>query len=175
MLMKTKYYCASAWNKYIRKSTLICNNIFFNEGVFSEDIDWSARLALHAKSFSYINSNAYAYYQNSNSITHNIGYKNLFDIFSAVKNCLSYLENQKLDDDFKQSYLKYVSFQYSTLFVVAGFVNDKRKKDILNEMKRYIYLLKYSNNKKVRALYFVNKYLGYKTLVFLTRIYARIK
>lgn len=57
-----------AWNKLIRKSFLLENDLYFPVGYVHEDELWSMRLALCAETMGVIHDSTYHYYINDNSI-----------------------------------------------------------------------------------------------------------
>lgn len=58
----------SAWNRVIRRSFLVDNSLFFQEGIVHEDDCWTYFLAKYAKAAAFTNKGTYLYYLNSNSI-----------------------------------------------------------------------------------------------------------
>ena len=61
------------WNKLIRKSFLLSNNLFFNEDMrFHEDYVWNIFLATKAKCVKTIDKQTYNYIVNEDSITSNL-------------------------------------------------------------------------------------------------------
>ena len=47
-LISNNLYISSAWSKIVKRDIIMSNNLFFKEGILSEDIDWSARLLIYA-------------------------------------------------------------------------------------------------------------------------------
>ena len=81
-----------------------------------------------------------------------------------------------LQDSFKNCYLSYVAYQYATFLVCQAKVKlDQENKIYIDQMSKYSFLLKYSNNKKVRILYILNSVLGYKNLCRIMRIFYGVK
>ena len=62
----------SAWNKVIKTSFLIKNNLFFPEGIIHEDLYWTFFLAKYAKAVGFVNQGTYIYYINDNSTITNL-------------------------------------------------------------------------------------------------------
>ena len=57
----------SAWNKVIKKSFLIENELYFPEGIIHEDLYWSFFLAKYTNAAAFFNKGTYLYYINENS------------------------------------------------------------------------------------------------------------
>ena len=58
----------SSWNRLIKRSFLISNSLFFEEGIVHEDNCWVYFLSKNTKSAAFTNKGTYLYYLNSNSI-----------------------------------------------------------------------------------------------------------
>lgn len=167
-------YIASPWNKVIRRELFNKYNLNFIEGIYSEDIEWCARLAIYAKSFDFINEDFYCYRQISTSVSKNISNKNLKDLKDSIVLC--YEKSKGLNENFKTCYLNYVAYQYATFFMCQANVKlDKHNKLYVDEMRKYSFLLDYSDNKKVKILKFLNRIMGYKNLCRFIRILYIVK
>ena len=77
-------FCAP-FSIYKRKF-LIENHLFFYEGIFHEDNEFSPRVFFKAERVSSINDVVYFVYQNPNSITRSFNPKKAFDSIKVVKN-----------------------------------------------------------------------------------------
>lgn len=173
-LIQNSLYIASAWNKVVKRELFEKNNLSFKKGIYSEDIDWCARLLIVAKKFDFINESFYCYRQREGSISKSISNKNLNDLKDAIVTC--YDMSNDLHDSFKNYYLSYVAYQYATFLVCQAKVKlDQENKIYIDQMRKYSFLLKYSNNKKVRILYILNRLLGYKNLCRIMRILYGVK
>lgn len=58
-----------AWNKLVRRSFILSNNLFFKEGIIHEDNLWSFQCACHAHKLAVIKHTTYLYKIRKNSIT----------------------------------------------------------------------------------------------------------
>lgn len=173
-LMNHSYYIACAWNKVIRRELLVTNDIYFQDGTTSEDIEWCARLAIYASSMKASNCSFYRYRQRQGSITHSIGYPALLQLKLNIEKCIEYNELLCFQEAFKGSYLSYVAYQYGTFFISCSRVRDDRVQGLLKEMKKYRYLFQYDTDPKVAMLHKVEKILGFSGVCFLSKIYGRI-
>ena len=173
-LMQNSLYIASAWNKVIRRQLFEKSDLSFKKGIYSEDIDWCARLLIVAKKFDFINESFYCYRQREGSISKSISNKNLKDLKDAIVIC--YDMSKDLQGDFKNDYLSYVAYQYATFLVCQAKVKlNQENKTYIDQMRKYSFLLKYSNKKKVRILYILHRVLRYKNMCRLMRIFYGVK
>ena len=173
-LYKNDLYIASPWNKVVKREIFNKYDLKFVEGIYSEDIEWCARLAIYAQSFDFINEDFYCYRQIPTSVSKSISNKNLKDLKDSIVLC--YKKSKELNTGFKIFYLNYVAYQYATFFVCQAKVKlDQENKIYIDQMKKYLFLLRYGKQKKVKALYILSKIIGYKNLCRLMRIFYGVK
>lgn len=167
-------FLASACNKFIRREFLINNNIFFQEGVTSEDIEWCGLLMLKSKSITYINEDFYVYREREGSITASMSENNIKDlknnIVQSIENCQKIL---KAEDELYAVYMSFMAYQYATLILCAHNVKDRDMYHEVLDMKKYIRILSYSNNQKVKMFRMIYKLFGFKALYFAAGIYMK--
>ncbi len=172
-LISKEQYIASACNKIIDRKLFDNNELEFVKDVLSEDVEWCARLALRASSFGISNEDMYVYRQRKSSITHTLTMKNLNDLKDSIVKCAGYANG--LDSAFKEAYLNYVAYQYAVFFVSCGYVKDKEKKEIINRLRPYAYLLNYNASPKVKKMSMIYKMFGYGGLQAVGNLYSKIR
>lgn len=161
-------WIASPWNKVISSYLFLKYDMYFIEGITSEDIDWCLRLAVNAHTFSYTNIVVLAYRQTSSSVSHNMNSTTLNCLIYNIEKCIEIVDS--VDIYKKKILLPYVSYQYGTLLYCVASSKEKDRSTRSALRKRitpYIYLLKYSNNPKIRALNVVNKLFGIRTTILM--------
>lgn len=171
-LTQNGLYIASACNKLIRKE-LLDAALLFEEGVYSEDIEWCARLLLRADSFDFMCENFYCYRQREDSIRHTISDKKCNDLKSNILK--SVFLAQSVTEEWKEPMYRYVAFQYATfLKVQAQAENDQFS--CIEQLKPYQWVLKHhGSNRKVRCLHFACKLIGLKNTCKLIRFLSSPK
>lgn len=163
-------YIASACNKLIKKK-LFTEEMLFKKGVYSEDIEWCARLLKHAGSMDFICENFYCYRQRRDSITHTVTDKKCEDLYNNILACFQIIEVS--DSRMKDILYRYTAYQYGTFFVVQA-RTTLRQSDIINKLKKYSWILSYhAGNKKLFILDLLCKILGYKNTCGLIRFIIR--
>ena len=89
-----------AWNKLCRRSFLLENNLFFDEGILHEDVSWSFKLACCAQSMYVVRKDTYVYYIRKESIMTSLSLEKDIDnynkVFSIISNYI--VENGKCED-----------------------------------------------------------------------------
>ena len=145
--------------------------------ITSEDIDWCARMLIKCGSIGYNNTEAYVYRQRSESITHTISYKNIYDLSNNVKKCVRFGQEIPKETKFYELYHDFAAYQYGTLLLSNTLVDgDKdRIKAVMKEMKDYSWLLTYHVNPKIKLQYYVKKIVGYNNLIRFLKLYTKIK
>lgn len=161
----------SACNKIIKRQILIDNNLFFDETLLSEDIDWSLRLFMKVKSFKVINENVYVYrQQREGSITTTVKPKTIESLYKIISYWLDY--NYE-DNEYKEAYMNYMAYEY---VVLLGLMNSK---NCNKELKKKIYSLKhiliYDKNRKVKIAKKCFKVFGIKFGRVFLKLYLFLK
>lgn len=165
-LLKDALYGSSACFKCVKLSFIIHNEVYFEDGKLSEDVEWSARILIFAKQFGCVNKGFYVYRQRANSISHTISDKNLDDLQKAVKKSLNYSKEYSLEEPFLSAYYAYVAYQYATLCFCVNLLPTKAQRvNRIKEIKPYKRILNYGLAKKVRLLNFIRKVIGLKTAI----------
>ena len=172
-IVKNNLYISSACVKVIKRDILIKYNMFFKEGVTSEDIEWSAKLLLNVSNISIILEDLYIYRQRENSISRGIKEKNIIDLINNIESCIEEINKIK-DLTQKEIYCNYVSYQYITLLNLLNYVKFKTT-SYKKQSKNYCYLLNYHWNVKVKLIYKVNKFFGFNIMMLLLKYYIKLK
>ena len=168
-------FVSSSCVKAVKAEVVKDNDIYFVEGITSEDVDWSARLLLKTNKIAVYPKSFYIYRQREGSIVHTIRYENLKMLAENVKRCVG-LGSDVNDDNILTIYNNYVSYQYICFLRVALLCEgDPRTKELLKEMKKYRWLLNYHLNKKVKIVYLFNKFLGYRLMFKALKFYSKVK
>ena len=166
-LFSNGLYIASACNKMIRRS-LFEEGLFFEKGIYSEDVDWCARLLLKAESLDYIADQLYSYRQHGNSIRHTINDKKCCDLKNNILKCIEMA--QQAEGAEKQALLAYTAFQFGTFFMVQAQAEHVQR-DCMAQLAPHQGILKYHHgNKKLLCLHLSCSVLGYRATCRLIRM-----
>lgn len=160
-------YIASACNKMVKRS-LFTETLFFRQNVYSEDIEWCAKLMAAAQSMDFVCENFYCYRQRENSISHTIDTKKCEDLCNNIIECFKITHT--VDVKLRKFMYNYISYQYGTFFIVQSLTESVQKKSIIM-LEKYKWVLGYhSHNKKLMFLNIVCKLAGYKNTCVLVRM-----
>lgn len=159
---------SGAWNKVIRLPLLKQYQLYFREGITSEDIDWTLRLVMKADTFFYCNQCLLAYRQRAMSVSHSMSSKAVATLRDNISRCIELLEAA---DEKKAEQLKaYVAYQYATLVYNVALLSRKERKAFFPDLRSMQYLLSASANAKVRMIWRTKRYMGWTITMLLLRL-----
>ena len=168
-LMQNNEYIACACDKVIKRSLIEKNGLRFVEGQLSEDIEWCSKLLLLNPVIRTVPECFYVYrQQNSNSITNNIGRRNLENICDIVTR---YADIGKEKNNV--ALLNYTANQYLLWMTVSNLVPKSEIKDLLRIMKSKWFLISYNLYPYVNKAYRF-KFLGFGIVRKLLGMYKKI-
>lgn len=171
-ITENNLYISSACTKMIKRE-LFSKGLSFEKGVYSEDVEWSARLLNIADTMDFIPLDFYCYRQRNNSISHTINDKKCQDLCKHIITCITLAINTDAYE--KNALSKYAAFQYGTYFIVQAQAENWQQ-ECINRLDKYKSILSYhNNNKKLTALYYAVKIIGYKNVCRIVRFLYRIK
>lgn len=162
-----------ACNKAIRRTLLAGGTLFFREGITSEDMDWTLRLALQGQSFAFMNVCVFVYRQRAASISHSIAPKKIACLCDNVRQCLEILDGA--DVDCAEPMKPFVAYQYGTLLYNVAALSSAARSEMMKDIKQMRYLLTWSDNPKVRLLRTFDKVFGMKVTLWVLRMRQQIQ
>lgn len=163
----------SAWLKAIDRRWLSDMGITFKVGQIAEDIPWFINLLEHTKSCMFVNEYIYAYRQNvSGSITASAGERSHNSLLDIVKTELEKIDGRSFTDEAKDALRSFLAYEVSILMAGVHRKLPKEKQTAANnELKSLCWLLKYTQNPKVRMVSKVYSIFGYAITVRMLRLY----
>lgn len=139
----------SACTKLVKKRLLEDNNLFFEKGLLSEDIDWTMRLLSCATRYNYCKHFCYCYRQfRSGSITNSVNLKNIKSLIFIIQKWSS--ESEDNNDISKiQPYInKFMAYEYMIVLFYFSSLTRQEKKEMKGDIISLSWLLSASKNKK---------------------------
>lgn len=168
--MRNSLFIACAWDKVIRRSILVDNNINFVERQLSEDIEWCCKLLLLDLKYACIDGIVHVYrQQNASSITANITNKNLSDIYSVV------CKYVKIAEDTNNSALRnFLALEAILWMSITNYATGEEGDRLIKNMGKFFYLTRYNLYPRVNMVSKI-KFLGYnivrKLLIVLHKLH----
>lgn len=168
LLTGTSSMVMSACMKMIKRKFLIDNKLTFIKGQLSEDIPWFINLLDCSRTCIFVNLNVYAYRQGvSGSITHNIGQRNIDSLINIIEAELEKIDGRSFDRDAKDCIMSFLAYEYCIILGYLQFLDRQTRSDMYRHLKQYQYVLKYTQDPKVRKVYLAYRLFG---LRFTTRL-----
>lgn len=164
-LINSRNFVSSANSKVIKRDLFIKGDLSFELGVYSEDVEWSARLLLLAEKIVPSNLDFYIYRQREGSITHTIGEKNVENLKSHIEKIITHIANAP--DEKKEMLRIYCAEEFTNYFVtVSGYSNRLAEMDWIKKQKK---ILKWSSSKRSKMLRMMLNVIGVKMSLWLIR------
>lgn len=164
-------WTACAWNKAVRRTLFLENDLHFMEGITSEDIDWCVRLALAAKTFDYINYCAVAYRQREGSISKAMTGQKV----QCLHNNIVYSLKLTGGAEKKRLLQPFLAYQVGTLLYAIAMLDDQQiRQDMTEKVKPMLPLLAESDDKKVKLLHYAIRFAGIQGCIALLRLRNRL-
>ena len=153
-LLSDGQYFNAPWGKLIRRSLLIKNNISFNTSLkIAEDLPWSIQVLESASKIKTIDLDFYIYKTDNAASTTNSINANKFDsMWNTLVYTVEFCDNNKYSD---VAY-SLCAYQYMMNCSYTASSYDKYK----IYYKKYNYLLKFHDYKRVKTVYRLNRIIG---------------
>lgn len=160
----------------VKKDLIIENNLFFTEGIYHEDEEWSPRVLCSAKTFVVINESIYNYrVGNPKSIMGMTNPKKVYDKIFICKKMYERIKNKKLKGSI-QEFLKYrIEHNFITALNEVGLYDGENNKKIVKEIRDNMYLINDVKSKKAKFVKNVVKIIGVNNTSKLLRLRNKIK
>lgn len=144
--------------KAFRKAFLVENNLFYQPGIRTEDVEWGLRIANCLPTYRFLNEKLYVYRQHSGSVTKVIGAKHLEEYLGIIRKFANY---DYCNETVKESLLSYVAYQYSLLLAYTTLLKPENKDELLKELKKYQFLYKYTSYPRTKMISFAHRIFGF--------------
>lgn len=171
-LIRTQKFRMSACFLMVRRQLLVEHEIFFPNGIISEDVPWSLRLWQHMRSVTFTNLEFYGYCHRAESLSTTVtlhSYKSYDTIFSYWKEqCDKCCINAPA-----------IRIYLANLWVSRGNcyykLNDEDKAEALSILKKHVDLLNHAGTPKAKRSRFLANTIGVKNTTTLLGIYWRLR
>ena len=175
LVYKNQYFSACYVRVYDRQF-LLENGLLFEAGLLCEDIEWCARVMIHAKEIAVYSGQLYKRIQRKEgSQTANLGEKNVLAILYSIEQGVEYARKHCESDALLALYYEYWAYQYAMLLgfipVIRNAMNDKM---LIQRISELSWLLMFDHVKKVKAVRIVKECLGIKNTIQILSAYYHI-
>lgn len=177
LVYKNQYFSACYVRVYDREF-LLKSGLFFVDGLLCEDIEWCARVMIHAKEIAvYSGQQLYKRIQRrEGSQTANLGEKNVLAILHSIEQGVTYAQKHSENSELLALYYEYWAYQYAMLLGLVPIIrNDKEYGQIFARLKKLQYLLRFDHVKKVKLVRFCGSMVGLNLTTRILSKYYKIR
>lgn len=169
-LVKSGTVPMSACLKIIKRTFLIDNGLFFEVGTLAEDIPWFINVLEKCNKCLFTNQYIYVYRQNvAGSITYSGGERSFNNLFAIVRKELEQIAGRRFDEAAENSLYSFIAYEYCILLSMVDGLQDTKTKR--KELYLYKWLLRYTDNPKVKMSYIVYRIFGIRVTEWVLRMY----
>lgn len=162
----------SACTKTFRREFILTNELFFEKGLLSEDIEWMIRALKAAKTIASNNTPYYYYRQNrAGSITHTVKARNVNSLIGIIKKYAVQKPETKADECINH----FLAYEYIILLANNLSLSKEEKTKVTENIYEYKWILKYDNNPKVKLVNKIRKICGIKITARLLKMYLKLR
>lgn len=171
-LVKSGTFPVSPCGKMIKREAYIDAAIKFLEGTIGEDIPWTIQLFDKVSSICYMNEYHYCYRQEvTTSVTGCFSEKKFLDLVAIIDNLPAMIQASSFNEKTKECLYSFAGYELSIAMSGVHRLNRKTKQNLRKKFKNLAWLLKYTQNPKVRMVGHVYNIFGYLTTELVLRLY----
>lgn len=175
LVYKNQYFSACYVRVYDRQF-LLENGLLFEAGLLCEDIEWCARVMVHAKEIAVYSGQLYKRIQRKEgSQTANLGEKNVLAILYSIEQGVEYARKHCENDALLALYYEYWAYQFAMLLGFVPVVKGRAERNELIERVRNLkWILQYDHVNKVKLVKNVCSIFGLRLTIKLLSQYYNI-
>ena len=128
------YIRVVAWNKLIKRSLIVENNLQFPKGLRYEDVEFTYKLIPSIKKYTYVDEVLLHYLQREDSIA-NVQNEKTAEIFDVLDNVIEFYKKNNIYDEYKEA-LEYNYARFllcSSLKRMTKIADKNKKKELLQK------------------------------------------
>lgn len=163
-LIKSNKIFASAWYLALPRIMFESNDLFFEENVVAEDIEWFARVLLKMSNITYLDGKFYAYRQRKGSISNVTTEKTIKDLKNHINKIIDMNSNGKMQI--------YLAEQISNFYIILSHYNNYKIE--LKYAKEIYPLSKSSVRKRSKIINLIIKIFGIKNAMLIINILKKV-
>lgn len=172
-LVKRDAFFCSCWSKWVRRSLIVDNRLFFDESLSCEDMDWYFSVIEKVRNIAVVDKPFICYRQRSNSVTSTFSPDNIEDYIYTIEkweNKLKCIDELVL----RETLLAALAKLYCNLLI-----SFSRHKNALQSKKKRIYnmhhLLRYHLNPRTKKIWLCKSALGIRLTCLLIGVLDKIQ
>lgn len=173
-LIRRDTFYGSAWVLCTKKDFILSNDLFFQEGTNTEDLDWIIRIVNKTPKIYNVEDIVYRYRLGRvGSITRSVNYVRQTEFINMIQ---KYADYEYSNSKVKEAILNYLAYQYLIYCAWNQQITDReQRKELIDKEKPLRYLLEYDAMKSVKMANTVRRVFGYRIMDVLLGKYLRRK
>ena len=171
-LVKSGTLPVSPCGKLIKRDSYNKSGVKFLEGTIGEDIPWTIQLFDKVISISYMNEYHYCYRQEvATSVTGCFSEKKFLDLVAIIDNLVPMIQASGFNETTKECLYSFAGYELSIAMSGVHRLSRETKPNLRKKFKNLCWLLKYTQNPKVRMVSRVYNIFGYAITERVLRLY----
>lgn len=167
----------SACCKMLRRSILQHDRLRFIKGITAEDTPWFIDLLQVIRTVKYVNDYIYCYRcEVAGSITHTFKEKRFIQYLDTTEALIPNIQHSNVfSPEAKSALLSFVAYQFSIAASQLHLVSSGVRASLRQRIKSHMWLLKYTENPKVKLAAKAHKFFGFRGMELLLRTYMKYR
>ena len=170
LFIRSHQLVACAWDVAISRALFEDDGLVFETGVYSEDVEWLARLLKQAKRFVFTDMVLNAYRMRSSSITKNISETNLADLHGHYRRISQYIADA--NQETARMLQAYLGEQTANYILTLALAPAQYQKEYGN--CEYLTYVRYGVTGRAKLIGWMKRLFGVSGTVFLIKKIKRI-
>ncbi len=164
----------SACQKFTKYELLTTNT--FEEGLLSEDIDWSLKIYPLAESIAFYNKPYYCYrQQREGSITNTASLRSFDSLIYILDKWKNEIPKLRIPNAEKSIYLGYLAYQLTICMIIYGKLDMNMQKDAIKRLHGHEELFNNKLNRKSIPIKYLVQILGMKNTCKILGLFIRLR
>lgn len=161
-LIKKGIITSAVWTKFVKRSIVVENQIFFPENMRNEDTDWTAKLFRHISSIDFYDKDFYVYRKGNeySQTSKPIKREHVDDLKKIILDNIEFTGLAACEETRKKVIFNFLSYPYVVWLSQISFFSHIEKD--ISEMKEFLYILKCSSRPYVKLVYLACRIIGIK-------------
>lgn len=165
----------SACTKILKTDFVLKEELFFKNGILSEDNEWMLRLLRVLKKVDILPEHLYlCRCGRLDSITHTIGKKNVKDLLDMVDESLAYYE-QNPDSELKPLELCYAAYLWFCALGLSAKLKKEERRELKGSFQKSSTVCRYSTSRKTKLCQIVYRLVGLDMTTWILGKYISFK
>lgn len=171
-ISKQKKVSVSACLKVTKKSLFTDRELYFQESLLAEDIDWFFKLITKANFFSSLDCPVYCYRIRENSISRTADQKRLNDYTQILEKWFFYTnDNEEMNEKDKWNFFNMLGYEYEILLANYYDYEKSVRVDYKEKLEKLFVLLNYRSGKRSELIKIIYNFFGFNFVCLVLNVY----